>query len=368
MTAGRAKRVILHIGAPKAGSTAIQAMLGRNRGIFAAHGVRMPMLGSGATASALVPTFVPWPRTTALHRKFNLKGPLSRRRHEHAIREKLARELDATRPDTVVLSSEHFYEHVTGAGSIARLRSLLMEIAGEITVIGWFRRQDQAMFSSQLHSARVGGNALFLPPSSVTRNHWLCYAERLVCWSRVFRDDEVIIRPYEPSGFPDGDICRDFLTRTGLAHVPVETGFAANLGLDLVSAAYLERLNERIPRFIGKKCNPVYDAIASAISKLPERAARPRISAADARHVLSLFRESNTRLDLEFGGGGPFFDPAVNEADPLADDGLCVEDALAISGEIFENLAEKIQTLQNANQQLRKRLGEKGTKAPGEIS
>lgn len=367
MISGKAKRVILHIGAPKAGSTAIQAMLGRNRGVLAEHGIRIPMLGSGATASALVPAFVPWPRTTALHRKFNLTGPLSRRRHDRAVREKLTRELEATRPETVILSSEHFYEHVTGTGSLKRLRSLLTEIAGEITLVGWFRRQDQAMFSSQLHSARVGGNAMFLPPSRVSGHHWLCYAERLACWSRVFGNDEMIIRPYEPSGFQEGDICRDFLAKTGLSHVPVGAGFAANLGLDLVSAAYLERLNENIPRFIGKKCNPAYDAIASAISTLPERAARPRISAADARHVLSLFGNSNARLDRDFGGGQPFFNPAVAEADPLAEDGLTVEDTMAISASIFERLAEKIQTLQNTNQQLRKRLGNQNPKPPGEI-
>lgn len=352
----KARRVILHIGAPKAGSTAIQSMLGRNRKLLAAQGILLPTLGSGGTACPLVPLFVPWPRTTTLHRRFNVSGFPMRRGYRRPLMEKLSRELQSARPETVILSSENFYQHLSGKRSLSQLRAFLREIADEITVIGWFRRQDLAMFSSQIHSARVGGNALFLPPASVSANHWLRYAERLDGWSEVFHGDELIVRPFESQRLQERDVCRDFIIRARLVLDNIETGIAANVGLDLVVATFLERLNEHIPRDIGNKVNPTFTAIAATFGLISQKSPRPVISSADSRHILEMFRESNERLSSRFGEGRPFFNESVRDHDPLAEDGLTASDAVAISADIFAALAEKLNLLQAVNDKLRARI------------
>ncbi len=352
----KARRVILHIGAPKSGSTAIQVMLGRNRKLLAEQRVLMPDLGTGVVASPLVPIFMPWYHKTSLHRDYKI-GYLQRRlRHRLAVLAMLRRSFSNANPDTVILSSEHFYQHLSSRRSLSQLRRLLLEFAEEITVIGYFRRQDQAMFSSQIHSARVGGSSVFLPPVSLSRHHWLRYAERLDAWANVFGQDELIVRPFDSRKIVDGDVCKDFLVYARLDMSGIETGIAANVGLDRVLATYIEKLNEKVPRFAGGDLNPLYRPLASTFGFLKPCADRPKISATDARFILEMLKDSNAALAKRFGNGDAFFDETVNDMDPLAEDGLSAEDVVAVSSEILAILAGRIITLEQNNLRLRSKI------------
>lgn len=350
----KARRVILHIGAPKAGSTAIEVMLGRNLKLLSKNRVLVPDVGKGVEASPLAPVFIPWYRKTSLHRLYKLGSFGRRMQHRSAVMAMLRRSLSDFEAETVILSSEQFYQHLFSRKSLSQLRQFLTEIAGEITVIGWFRRQDQAMFSSQIHSARVGGNSNFLPPVSVSNNHWLRYGERLEAWEDVFRNDELIVRPFDRAGMVNGDVCADFLAHSRLDIDGIETGIAANVGLDKVLAAYVERLNEKVPRFIGDDLNPVYGNIAATFGILEPRANRPKIAARDARFILEMFQRSNAVLSARFGNGKPFFDENVHDQDPLAEEGLSAEDVVALSSEMLAILSGRIHSLQQRIQHLRK--------------
>lgn len=132
----RFKRLVLHIGQHKTGTTSLQDTLARNRVTLRAAGILYPKLGPWRSAHhALAPALLGKRQTAqdVLHRL----GPSAEGRSRHYLAQlhDMARRGDC---DTVVLSSEAFFRRVT-ARSAAELAEALSAIAENIEVVCYLR-------------------------------------------------------------------------------------------------------------------------------------------------------------------------------------------------------------------------------------
>jgi len=208
-------RWVIHIGAPKTGSTAIQRVLCENREQLLAHKIHYPdvsLRGNGHhdLAFLLYGRYADW--ATPQDR------PLSELRI--ALRDAV-QTIPAT---TVVLSSENFSLYPQPAA----LRDLL-ETAGlkrddEICVVCYARRQDDAHISWYNQSVKAQGNALgFEDTVRLTRDLWN-YSLLLKPWRDEFGAEAILLRDYTPFGRQPNDIRADFLEILGLSpsqfHLP----------------------------------------------------------------------------------------------------------------------------------------------------
>src|SRR5689334_18849904 len=194
------KSCLLHIGAPKTGSTALQKFLSTNRARLRELGVDYPdvsLRGFGHHDIAfLVGGGYPGWATP----------------QERGL-EDLARELvEKTAASTVIaISSENFYLQPDPEAT-----ARLLERAGlgprQVRVIVYLRRQDEAHLSWYNQAVKAQGYAGTIQESiAETRSLW-DYEAQLDRWARVFGRDAICARAYE-----SGDIRRDFLGLAGLS-------------------------------------------------------------------------------------------------------------------------------------------------------
>ncbi|MBV1895830.1 MAG: hypothetical protein KUG70_05185 [Rhodobacteraceae bacterium] len=219
------KKLIVHIGLPKSGTTTIQFWAYKNRHVLETAGVLYPTLVRQLNAKNEKPPHWFWVSHHILpfhYRPGWIQFPAERR---IAAWNQVAQACE-TGPDTVFLSSEAFggtFTHESGP-----LLAHLRKIAGDrkVVVLLYLRDHSEFIKSIAFHRARQN-EALpsfedfsFNLPDFV--NRLLKYRE--ICdMLRASEDvDELIIRPFDPQYFPNGDLIADLKQCIGVEAVETE--------------------------------------------------------------------------------------------------------------------------------------------------
>lgn len=190
------RKLWLHIGTPKTGSTAIQRF-GRDRqGYLQGRDV----------------DFLPRKRIGS----YNDLGVYLRGRNVEKAQEVGAYISDAivkSPARNIVISSEMF----TG-GDPAMLRDVLtLPEPMEITIVGYFRRQDKYLASSYTQKLKTGkikpGFQNFLDKFGTAGGEYLRIVDR---WQAAWPEAKFDFRRFDPKRFPNGDIVYDFMNLLGV--------------------------------------------------------------------------------------------------------------------------------------------------------
>ena len=195
MTSPDTPRLILHIGSPKTGSTAIQWFLHKNRKVLAGSGVNFIRAGRRANAHNLV-----------LQARRN--GTLPQ------VMDEITAEIHSQPQMTHILSAEMYFA--------ARIAPAIADhLPGDIrtntTVVAYIRRQDkfiEALYKQRVKTNRYHGDATsFLDVKAKTAR----YSGILGAYAAAFDPVRMVVRPFERPHFPEGDVIRDFCRILGLS-------------------------------------------------------------------------------------------------------------------------------------------------------
>lgn len=278
------RRLILHIGAHKTGTTALQQSLKVNRALLAAQGA----------------AYVTSPETAHLHPclGFAVQGVLVPDGFIVLDVEALAERLAEADQDLVIASSENF-SFFFQRSAIAALEQALRPHFDDISVVSYLRRQDRHAVSHHQEGAKphrqaegqLWGHALTaLPAASPSHALYLDYDRRLGLWADVFGADKLDLRVYDRAQLTDGDIVTDFLALIGLD----DSGFAP-LGDRNVSLGAAQAKTGHLMTGLG-----VRPKVMEAILHRIEAGGRLLPSQAEARAFLEPYREGNRRLNARF--------------------------------------------------------------------
>ncbi len=221
------KRLILHVGQSKTGTSTIQDFLAHNRRRLARQaGLLYPQAGrQGAAHHRIAALFLPAGNAGWI-----------RREDAEALRASLEEEVEQQGPGAVVISSEALFN----ARSIEDVRDFFSGFSVEILVI--LRRQDRWLDSLYQHQLKVGETDLDPQPWLAARVSTLDYAARVGRWADVFGDSHVRVGVFEPANLRDG-LMAYFFRQAGL---PVPVGLeeppARNERLSRDALAYLRRV------------------------------------------------------------------------------------------------------------------------------
>lgn len=199
--------LVIHIGAHKTGSTAIQQYLYTNRAILAQKGVLYPQTSHDSI------------------RHKQLRQALSRAQEDPShtsdlqkFISELTREIDESGCDTVIISDEDFYPQRHSFANL--LISLVKPIFCRIRVILYIRPQLEvwsSFYAQECKSLRVlpqhrlwGGGRDSFPGGNWIRNG-MYFSSILDSYSMLVGFDNVIARLYDRSSFPSGNVVLDFL-------------------------------------------------------------------------------------------------------------------------------------------------------------
>jgi hypothetical protein len=190
---------VLHIGAPKTGSTALQRFLASNREELRSQGYLYP-------AAAL--------RADGHHDLAFLSGggypewAVAQGESLDSLVDGLREEI-ARHDGPVILSSENFYLLCEPDDVAQLMRRLGFVPEGSVQVLIYIRRQDEAHLSWYNQAVKAQGFAGTIADSIAGAWDLWDYANRLDRWERAFGARQINVRVYQESTLHGGEIRRD---------------------------------------------------------------------------------------------------------------------------------------------------------------
>ena len=188
------KKILLHIGTPKTGTSALQNFFMNNIELLREEGIYYPehKLDSNGVSSG---------NGTLL---FNAAKNSFIKDGKQIIKDIM----DETSLDSILLSSEGFY----------RYPEELYSIIGDATIIVYFREQSTRMLSSYNQSVKRKNNIITFDTfvdNIFKKNDGNFDGAILKKWAELFGIENIIFRPYEKEQFIGGNIYTDFLNILG---------------------------------------------------------------------------------------------------------------------------------------------------------
>ncbi|MDJ0690551.1 MAG: hypothetical protein QNJ41_18830 [Xenococcaceae cyanobacterium MO_188.B32] len=295
------KKVFLHIGLHKTGSTSLQAFLHRNRNTLRDYGYLYPQTGASSRFDChhnLAWLLMNWS---------NKADP------SLGTWKELHQEIDNTSLNKIIISSEEFEFVGMGKKSLNCLKSELEYY--EVKIIVYIRRQDKRLESQYTDNIKNGfysGNVLSLLPFCDKMREASNYEKVLESWAQTFGIDNIIVRPLEKTQIPS--IYHDFLEIIGITNfdnfIEVEAqntkrGRKALEALKVINKIYenqpvaRKRYLQQINKFKKKHCTD------------DERSYR-LLSYSDSVKILESYKQSNIKVAqkyLDREDGTLFYEP-----------------------------------------------------------
>jgi hypothetical protein len=290
------QKIFLHVGVEKTGTTTLQLTMAINRRRLQQHGFAYPIAPGefnhiGLTLYAADPEAVPDLRQTA--------GVLDGQAYDAFLRRypaQLREELARSGCHTAILSSEHCSSRLRTVAEVAKLYHVIAPLARECRAIVYLRRQDELVASRYSTAVKSGATDEFHFPQELGS---LDYLRLLNMWTKVFGQNNISVRIFEPQQMKHGDLISDFFETVGyMQHVDILRPEDQNRSLDVHTVEFLRRFNTRVPIFTMNRTNPDRGYIEQALTAITTREClRPSAEAASPPGV-GFVRRSWAFLEL----------------------------------------------------------------------
>jgi hypothetical protein len=315
------RRAIIHIGAPKTGTTSIQEYLNLNRHEMQQLRFAYPRAPGQRTHIFLAAAIAEAARTGSMT-SLDL------------LRKNLAAEIAAL-PETVhtvIFSSEHLSVKIASDEDARRLRQFLDSWFESYRIVLYMRRQDERAVSDYSTQLRTGRNAeSVLPNKKFRRDDYLPILER---YSAAFGQDTLAPRLFVRDAFKDGDLLTDFREVAGLPELPNMLPKVLNFSFSATAQELMRRLNAM------RGGNEEHDKVPTRVRDILRRYSGPgrRPSRKEAMEYYEAFSASNEKIRATwFSDRATLFPEDFSrypeEGDPLPTDKELLEVALTVISE-----------------------------------
>lgn len=305
------RKLYLHIGMPKTGSTAIEMFFQDNRNAFRRKGVLYPVTGNIFFAHHAIP--------------LSILDPNSGYGEVKNLIHYLRNEINCFEGDKIVLSSEHFF----GASIYDKecYKSFLNWInqSFDVQVIIYFRDQNKLL--SSLYCQFVEHSGFKQTYSEmISDQHYQTFpdAERERGMLRDYFDDEqIVLRCFDSKYFVEGDLVKDFLSIIDCSNYGLffNKKDAPNPSLNKDEAEFCRVINALELNFDGgARFRKVYELFARGKcrknSHLEDFDDAPHFS----NYIAHKFHDNNIKIEKKYLRGDVYFSrPEENECQRVCD-------------------------------------------------
>jgi hypothetical protein len=294
--------LVLHIGSGKTGTSSIQRLMRRNRGLLLEHGVLFPS-SPGPRRHVRFGLYFKTDDELVETRPYRSQGHPSPQAFRETFRTELFAEIEEARPGTVLISDEALYG--SDNASLSRLRAFTDAHAGRLRLVCYLRRQDDHLVSRYQQVVKTGETrTLAERTAELDHTKTYDYAARLDTWARLLEPDAFVVRRFEKGAFVHDSLYADFLDAAGLDVPPdaLREVASQNESLDAESVEFLRLLNLHLVRAEGAQVGMVNHR--PLVARLAAGSAGPTLTLPDPEldAFMACWRDSNRDVARRYLG------------------------------------------------------------------
>ena len=299
----KTKRLILHIGVEKTGTTSLQQSLCESTSLLKSLDIGYPnslRQRPDYSHKLLAAAFVPFKRRSFVHAE-------NRGINSADLLESLSAELRAKKASTVIISSEHLHSRFHSESECVGLVRALADVGlNDITLVVYLRRQDQLIQAAYREAVRWGFSD---SPEAVVANiesrrglfGFANYEVLLKRWSAAVGKENIVPRIYDRDLLSGGSTELDFMTwlRPG-ADIASLRRPEANQSWSAEVTQYIARINATW------KDKPLHTALlkrnklAKDLGQLQGVGGKHIFTPEERRSIREAFATSNAKVAADF--------------------------------------------------------------------
>lgn len=217
------KKLFLHIGFHKTGTSSLQEYLNQKREELQAHNIFYPESFNNE-----------FPGNVDLSWAFNKSPPVwstVNDDNKELIFEFYRKQIDATDCDNIIISSEDFALLDTQPAIIQEIKDYFTEF--DVKVIAYLRDPIDFMASLYCHAVRSRSVTYSLKKYIAEDYSFRSadYSLRLLPWARVFGKENILVKKYDTNEFVNNSLVGDFFDTIGIELTVDNTLKRANVGV-----------------------------------------------------------------------------------------------------------------------------------------
>jgi hypothetical protein len=338
------KSLVLHIGLPKTGSSALQVFCAQNRKALLAQSLDYFELGDFALGARAK---ISSGNGAHLARSFLRPHGASYRPDRDQQLGALARKISASTCDTGLLSSEIFVFAEDAA--LAEFSEWLAARGVALQFFYFIRDQVQLLTSGYIQRVKRGActeNAEDYILHNYEKIPHLKYSKLFDRLADIVSPERIICRDYHHARASSHGICDVFLDTFGLESTEMKFADASvNVSLNMVEIKIMLALNKLQPRMVF---SDLLVENAARAGRTNSDLARQLLSRATVEEIERYFAEDNQRFARSYFGRDQLFEPRVWPADtPSAMDAdPTFEEVVEILGGLLVRFDERLASLE----------------------
>ncbi len=302
----KGKKLILHIGTEKTGTSTIQYQMSQNYDELLKQGVLYPktFLDEYDNHVKLTCMTVFDNETEILCKVNGIPDEEAHQEFRKEIIREFECELESFTGHTVIISNEHLSSRLKNIEIIKSLKEYLNKYFDEIKIVVYIREQVEYLCSLYSTSIKNGEYEVFYSAKFLEEIYDIMdYDYLLNNWMSVFDKENFAVRVFDREFLKNGDIFEDFSDVCGL-DVKSQEIFHLNETLNLKQVEFLRRVNKKIPFLINNMLNEKIIGLVPLIESINIKS--PKIRDLVTEEYVEVYRESNEKVKNTFFKDKPY--------------------------------------------------------------
>ena len=244
------KRLVLHIGMHKTGTTSLQKALNNSQHLLNQYKIYYANLNKFDMSNSFYVAFLEDPTKHISFKNRQIHDLTTAQQMQERLKELWKKEFENFSEGCYIISDEEL--SYLSAESVARMSDFLKDHFNDITVIMYAREPSSFIPSIINEYIKYGLSDI----SKISFSRLPYYKTRLEKYVQVFGEENIIVRPFKKDLFKNNDLFQDFFVSLNLNFDASKIEkIVTNESLGYYALTVLLEYNKRYPRFIDGKIN-----------------------------------------------------------------------------------------------------------------